>query len=441
VTKANELTATAARAAIDAGDLTSRELVDACLDQVERRDAEVGAWTYLNPEIARDAADKADQAAKNSKATGPLHGIPVGLKDIIDTKDMPTEQGSALFKGRRPVTDSTMAQLLRDAGAIIMGKTVTTEFALTAAGKTRNPHNPNHTPGGSSSGSAAAVADHQVPLSIGSQTGGSMIRPASFCGIHGFKPTFGSISRAGMHPLARPLDHPGIYARSLEDIALMGDVLMVKDPLDLDMRGHPKGNLVEAVAKDAVETAPRIAFVKGPMWEAAEPYMEALFSDIVAELGSTAREVEMAGIFDDALDCHSTVMMANVVANLGDFVRNTPDQVQKETIRRVKQGYDISAEDYVKAIEFSDTIDAAVEHMFEHCDVIITPAAPGEAPEGIDGTGNAIFQKLWTLTGVPTLTLPKLQGPNRLPIGVQVIGRFGHDADLFRNAMWIENAL
>lgn len=439
--KANELTASTAQAAICSGDLTSRQLIDACLDQVDHRDGDVGAWIYLNPEMARDAADEADRITSAGETTGPLHGIPVGLKDIIDTRDMPTEQGSALFKGRRPVTDSTMARLLRDAGAIIMGKTVTTEYALTAAGKTRNPHNPNHTPGGSSSGSAAAVADYQVPLSIGSQTGGSMIRPASYCGVHGFKPTFGSISRAGMHPLARPLDHPGIYARSLEDIALIGDVLMAKDQLDLDMRSHPKANLVEAVSKGAIDAPPRIAFVKGPMWGAAEPYMDALFAMVLKELGDIAREVEMAGIFDDALDCHSTIMMANVVANLGDYVRNTPDKVHKETIRRVEQGYGISAEDYVKAIEFSDTIDAAIDRMFEHCDVIITPAAPGEAPSGIEGTGNAIFQKLWTLTGVPTLTLPKLQGPNGLPIGIQVIGRFGQDAELFRNAMWIENAL
>ena len=441
MTKANELTASEAQAAIRAGDLKSRQLIDDCLDQAQQRDDDVGAWIYLNPEMARAAADEADRIISAGEAIGPLHGIPVGLKDIIDTKDMPTEQGSDLFKGRRPVTDSTMTRLLRDAGAIIMGKTVTTEYALTAAGKTRNPHNPDHTPGGSSSGSAAAVADQQIPLSIGSQTGGSMIRPASFCGVHGFKPTFGTISRAGMHPLARPLDHPGIYARSLEDIALMGDVLMSKDPLDLDMRGHPKANLVEAVSKGAVETPPRIAFVKGPMWEAAEPYMDALFKDIVTKLGSTAREVEMAGIFDDALDCHSTIMLANIVANLGDYIRDTPDKVHKETIRRVAQGNGIVAEDYVKAIEFSDTVDAAVDHMFEHCDVIITPAAPGEAPKHVEGTGNAIFQKLWTLTGVPTLTLPKLQGPNGLPIGIQVIGRFGQDAALFRNAMWIENAL
>ena len=436
----NTLTASAAQAAMNAGDLNSRQLVEACLARSAERDQDVGAWIYLNPDLALSQADACDQARAEGKELGPLHGIPVGLKDIIDTADMPTANGSDLFAGRRPVADSAIARQLRGAGAIIMGKTVTTEFALNAAGKTKNPHNPEHTPGGSSSGSAAAVADFQVPLSVGTQTGGSMIRPASYCGVHGFKPTFGSISRAGMFPLARPLDHPGIYARSIEDIARTGDVLMAKDPADLDMRGHMKPELLDALSKPA-GTPPRIAFVKGPMWEFAEPYMDALFDGVVKKLGSHAQHVEMAGVFDGALDCQATVMMANVVANIGDYCRNHPDKVRPETIRRAKQGYDILAEDYVKAIEFRDTLRAAVDKIFDHYDVLITAAAPGEAPKDLNNTGNAVFQKIWTLTGVPTLTLPKLQGPSGLPIGLQVIGRFGYDGDLLRHAAWIEGAV
>ncbi|MEX0694107.1 MAG: amidase [Rhodospirillales bacterium] len=440
MTSSNTLTTSAALAAMQAGNLTSRQLVEASLARCAERDNDVGAWIYLNPELALAQADASDQARADGKTLGPLHGIPVGLKDIIDTADMPTANGSELFAGRRPVADSAIARLLRDAGAIIMGKTVTTEFALSAAGKTRNPHNPEHTPGGSSSGSAAAVADFQVPLSVGTQTGGSMIRPASFCGIIGFKPTFGSISRAGMFPLARPLDQPGIYARSIEDIARAGDVLMAKDPADLDMRGHMKPVLVEALSKPA-GAPPRIAFVKGPMWEFAEPYMDALFDDVMDKLGSHARHLELAGVFEDALDCQATVMMANVVANIGDYCRNNADKVQPETIRRARQGYDILAEDYVKAIEFRDTLRVAADRIFDHYDVLITAGAPGEAPKDLGNTGNAVFQKVWTLTGMPTLTLPKLQGPNGLPIGLQVIGRFAHDSDLLRHAAWIEDAL
>ncbi len=439
MTLPNTLTATAALAAMQSDKLSARQLVEACLSRIEARDADVAAWTYLNPGLVQAQADRADQAKANGDELGPLHGLPVGIKDIIDTADMPTANGSALFAGRRPVTDSTIARRLRDAGAIIMGKTVTTEFALNAAGKTKNPHNPRHTPGGSSSGSAAAVADAQIPLAIGTQTGGSMIRPASYCGVIGFKPSFGSISRAGMFSLARPLDQPGIYARSLDDIALTGDVLMTKDPADLDMRGHLNPRLREALS--APSAAPRIAFIKGPMWPFAEPYMDALFSGVVAALGSHVHEVEMAGVFDDALDCHAIVMMANVVANIGDHCRNHADKVRPETIERVRDSYNLLADDYVKAIEFSDTLRAAADKIFDHYDVIITPAATGEAPDNLGNTGNAVFQKIWTLCGVPCVTLPKLQGPTGLPIGIQMIGRYAHDGDLLRHARWIENAI
>lgn len=434
-------TASESLISMENGTLTSRQLVDACLEQVSARDDDVGAWIHLDADQARRAADAADAKRAAGDILGPLHGLPIGLKDILDTYDMPTENGSNLHAGRRPATDSTVAHLLRKSGAIIMGKTVTTEFALSAPGKTKNPHDPTRTPGGSSSGSAAGVADFQVPLSIGSQTGGSMIRPASFCGIHGYKPTFGCISRAGMSPLARPLDHPGIYARSLEDMARVGDVLMQKDPADLDMRGHPHANLMDAIKAGAPDSPPRIAFVKGPMWTAAEPYMDDLFAGILKTLGDSAHEVEMTGVFDQALDCHSTIMMANIIANLGDYIRDHPDRLHPETLRRTKDSFELLAEDYIKAIEFRDTIASAIDHMFDHWDVIITPAAPGEAPVGLEGTGNAIFQKLWTLVGTPSVTLPKLKGPNGMPIGVQINGRAGKDADLFRNALWIEGAL
>jgi len=230
------------------------------------------------------------------------------------------------------------------------------------------------------------------------------------------------------------------YARSLDDIALAGDVLMVKDPADLDMRGHPRGNLVDALSAPS-DAPPRIAFVKGPMWADAEPYMDGLFAGVMEKLGDHAHEVEMTGVFDDALDCHATVMMANVRANIGDYCTEHADKVRAETVRRYEQGAGYSAEDYVKAIEFRDTIAAALDRMFDNYDVLITAAAPGEAPRDLSNTGNAVFQKIWTLTGVPTVTLPKLTGPSGLPVGVQVIGRFGHDGALLRHARWIEGAI
>ncbi|MDA0998202.1 MAG: amidase [Proteobacteria bacterium] len=435
---ANELTAAAAAAALRDGSLSSEGLVQACLARVAARDDAVGAWTFLDPDLVLKQARAADRAAERGQWLGPLHGIPVGLKDIIDTADMPTEHGSKLFAGRRPATDSAIAALLRQSGAVIMGKTVTTEYALTGAGKTKNPHDPTRTPGGSSSGSAAGVADFQVPLAIGTQTGGSMIRPASFCGVHGYKPTFGSISRAGLFPLARPLDTPGVYGRSLDDLALCADALMQPAGGDFDLRAEPFADLAGALAKPRLTAPPRIAFVKGPMWKAAEPYMDALFADFTAKLGNACREVEMTGIFERALECHSTVMMPNLIASIGDYIKNSPDLVMDETKRRVAEAAGILAQDYVAAYEFKDSLAAAVQRMFEHADILITAGAPGEAPVGLAGTGNAIFQKLWTLVGVPTLTLPLLQGPNGMPIGVQVIGRHGGDADLFQAARWLE---
>lgn len=441
MTDRHTISAVDAVRALQSGALSARDLMQAYLDRVAARDDDVGAWIYLDADQALAAADAADAAHAAGNPVGPLHGLPVGIKDIIDTQDMPTENGSALFAGRRPVADATLVRLARDAGAIIMGKTVTTEFALTAVGKTKNPNDPTRTPGGSSSGSGAAVADCQVPLSIGSQTGGSMLRPASFCGCYGYKPTFGSISRAGMFCLSRVLDHPGIYANSLADIALLGDVLLQRDPADFDMRAHIARGLTEAVNAGPPESPPRVAFVKGPAWEAAEPYMDALFDNVIDRLGPAVRNVELTGVFDDALSCHTTVMLAHLGANIGTYCRENGDKVQAETKRRCAEGDGLLAEDYVKAIEFRDTLSAALDRMFEHADILITAAAPGEAPVGLESTGNAIFQKIWTLTGVPTLSMPKLEGPNGMPIGVQVIGRFGHDADLFRHAMWLDQVL
>ena len=281
-----------------------------------------------------------------------LHGVPVGLKDIIDTADMPTESGSDHLKGRRPSRDATSTALLRAAGAIILGKTVTTEFAMTGQRGTHNPHDTARTPGGSSSGSGAGVADFMVPLALGSQTGGSMLRPASFCGVHGYKPTYGSISRHGVFILARALDHLGIYARSLKDVAMAGDVLMVRDPRDFDMRAHPGAGLLKALA--GTDDPPlRLAFIKGPPWAFAEPYMDELFGAYIDGLGDIP-EVTLGGIFDGALEAQAIVMNANVWMNLREYVDNHEDQLQVETVRRIVAGRDILAADYIAARELTD---------------------------------------------------------------------------------------
>ena len=426
----------AVRAIID-GELTSAELVTACLERCAKREPVVKAWAHLDPDLAMAEARATDEALASGVEPGPLQGIPVGIKDIIDTADLPTENGSALFAGRRPAQDATTVALLRRAGAVIMGKTVTTEFAMSGAHGTTNPHHPAHTPGGSSSGSGAAVADFMASLALGSQTGGSVIRPASFCGIYGYKPTFGSISRARTFILARRLDHIGVYGRSLADLALIGDALMVWDPADLDMRDQPACGLIDAWMERVVKT-PRLAFVKGPPWDYAEPHMPPLFEAYVDKLADAVTQVELAGVFESALDVQVTVMNANLYANLEEYVERDAGKLMAETVRRVEAGRGISADAYIRALELADSIAGALDHLFEHYDALITAAAPGEAPVGLESTGNPAFQRIWTLTGVPTVTLPKLTGPNGLPIGVQVIGRAGGDAKLFRIARWLD---
>lgn len=408
----------------------------ACLAHIQSREETVGAWAYLNNDQALDQARALDEKQKSGEPLAPLHGIPVGIKDIIDTCDMPTECGSALHAGRRPLEDSTVAALLRQAGAVIMGKTVTTEMALSAPGKTANPHDPERTPGGSSSGSAAAVADHMVPLAIGSQTGGSMIRPASFCGVFGFKPTFGSISRRGVSMLARRLDHIGVYGRSVDDLALIADVLMVHDSDDPDMLNEPERGLVSALAA-APLAAPRFAFVRGPAWDQAEPDMAAAFEGFIDSLGDRVKEVELEGIFADIVGCHATVMNANLVVTLGEAAEKTPDKFREETRNRVDSGRSITAAEYIQALAYADVQTRVLDRLFNHYDAILTPAAPGVAPAGLETTGRAIFNGMWTLMGVPAVSVPLLTGEGGMPIGVQVVGRRGGDAGALRAAKWL----
>ena len=434
--KLSDLSATAAKKVIAAGEASAEELTRACLERINAREDVVGAWIFLDEDLAIAQARDLDARQKAGETLGPLHGLSVGLKDIFDTADMPTECGSTLCEGRRPLEDSTVAVLLRRAGAVILGKTVTTEFAISAPGKTANPHDPERTPGGSSSGSAAAVADFMVPLAIGTQTGGSVIRPASFCGVFGFKPTFGSISRRGMSMLARRLDHVGVYGREAKDLALIADVLMVHDGEDWDMRGASEQGLIEALGK-AKKKAPRFAFVRTPVWDDAEPDMAAALEDFARGLGELAQEVELEGVFDDIVQTHTTIMNANLVANLGEALENTPDKLKDKTKQRISRGLGVTGADYIRALGRAEAQGQALDRLFDHYDAILAPAAPGQAPKGLETTGRAIFNGMWTLLGVPAVSVPLLTGADGLPIGVQVIGRRGDDAKVLQTAEWL----
>jgi len=432
----NWLSATDAARAIRDGAISAEELTEACLARVREVDDKVQAWAFLDPEHARNQARARDQERREGQPIGPLHGVPVAIKDIIDTEDMPTEDGSVLHAGRTPAHDATVVAMLRAAGAVIFGKTVTTELATYAPGKTRNPHNPEHTPGGSSSGSAAAVAVGMVPLALGSQTNGSVVRPASFCGVYGFKPTHGLIPRTGVLKLSRTLDQLGVFGRSVEDVALVAEQLVGWDEDDPDTRPRARPALVETACAEP-PLPPHLAFVRGPAWERASEETKQAFAELVAALSDSVFEVDIAGSTERALDYHQTIMEAEMAANLDREWEKGRDRVSPSLRAQLERGRGVSALDYQRACARIPLLNAGFESVFERCEAIVTPAAAGTAPRGLDSTGDPAFCSLWTLCGMPALNLPLMQGENGLPLGVQLVGPRGSDARLLRTARWL----
>ena len=422
------------------GRLTSAELVADCLKRIDEVDGKVQAWAYLDRDHALRQAEAADEHRRHGRATGPLHGVPVGIKDIFDTADMPTEFGSPLWAGRTPRRDAVAVAMLRAAGAVILGKTVTTEYAYFLPGKTRNPHSPERTPGGSSSGSAAAVAALMVPGAIGSQTNGSVIRPAAFCGIVGFKPTHGLIPRSGALLLSRALDHVGVFGRSVADAALLAEVMVGFDAEDPDT--HPTARPpLAATAASAPPLAPRFAFVRTPgAWPQAEAVTEPAFAELISALGEAASEVDLGPSFERAIANQRIVMEVEMAHNLHRDYEQGGDQLSPVLRELIERGRAHPAIDYTQALAGAAPLNAALDEVFNEYDAILAPAAPGEAPAA-DSTGNPVFCSTWTYLGTPAITLPLLQGENGLPIGVQLIGRRGNDARLLRTARWLADTV
>ncbi|MEX0696512.1 MAG: amidase [Dongiaceae bacterium] len=430
------LPALEARRRLEKGEIRAAELVEANLARIAEREPEIGAFAFLDADLARAQAKAVDDYRGTGRPVGALHGLAVGIKDIVDTRDMPTENGTPIDAGRRPGKDATVVQRLRAAGAVVIGKTVTTELAYFQPGKTRNPANPEHTPGGSSSGSAAAVAAGMVPLAIGTQTNGSVIRPASFCGVVGFKPTHGLIPRTGILKQSLPLDTVGVFARAVEDAALLADVLAGHDPADADTRLMPPPRLLD-VAMSEPPVTPAIAFVRSPAWAEAEESTKEGFAELTAALGSACTEVNLPESFAEGRDAQRKLMLAGFARNLRAYYDRGADKLSSVMRAAIEEGMRVTATDYLTALDWREALNAGLEQLFEKYDVIVTPSAPGEAPQGLDTTGNPAFNGLWTLTGVPAVTLPLMQGPNGLPVGVQLVGRRGEDARLLRTARWM----
>jgi Asp-tRNA(Asn)/Glu-tRNA(Gln) amidotransferase A subunit family amidase len=430
------MSALEAAQAIRDGRLTSEELVLACLERIRALEDRVQAWAFLDPDYALEQARLADELRREGKAVGRLHGVPVGVKDIIDTYDMPTENGTVLHAGRRPLRDATVVARLRSAGAVILGKTVTTELATYSPGKTRHPLDPNRSPGGSSSGSAAAVAAGMVPLALGTQTNGSVIRPAAYCGIYGFKPTHGLISRAGIMAQSRWLDHVGVMARNLDDLAIIAEEIIGYDEQDPDTRPTARLALLE-VSHQPPPVTPRLAFVKTPAWTRASDELRKAFAELVEHLGTAVEEVTLPSLFDAAYDWHRLIMEADIARSFAREYEHGFEQLSTSLRGQIERGRQVTAVDYNDAVSRIPLLNKALAKLFDRYYAILTPATTGTAPLWEEGTGDPVFCTLWTLCGTPAVTLPLMQGEDGLPLGVQLVGPRGDDARLLRTARWL----
>ncbi len=423
MTELHHLSAREAARRIAAGALTSEALVRACLARIAARDNEVGAWVHVDADQALQEARARDQ----EPATGPLHGVPIGIKDIMDTADMPTGYGSRAYRGFRPAADAACVALARAAGAVVLGKTVTTEFAAMSPGRTRNPHNLAHTPGGSSSGSAAAVADFMVPLAFGTQTAGSIIRPASFCGVVGYKPSFGLVAVAGTKALATSLDTIGGFARAVDDVALL--VAVLTDRPDL--------------ASAAPPARPRLGLYRAEPWSAAEAATRAALETAaqrLADAGAVLAERPAFAPFDCLVPAQLAIMNYEAARNLAWERHQRPREIMPKTAALLQQGAEVTSSAYDEARDYAARARAALDDFFGEHDAMLVPAAPGEAPL-VATTGDPVFNRPWTLLHLPCVTLPGLTGPAGLPVGVQLVGRPQGDAALLAIARFAEAAL
>jgi Asp-tRNA(Asn)/Glu-tRNA(Gln) amidotransferase A subunit family amidase len=409
---------------IAAGTLTAETLTRACLDRIAERESVIGAWEFLDPDRAIAEARECDRATTR----GPLHGVPIAVKDVMDTHDMPTAYGSPIYRGHRPAADAACVALARAAGAVVVGKTVTTEFATFHPGKTANPHNLAHTPGGSSSGSAAAVADRMVPLAFGTQTAGSVIRPASYCGVVGYKPSFGTISRTGVKPLSDSLDTVGVMARSVADAAFFAAALSDRPALEIE------GKL----------TPPRIGLYKTPEWRHAEPGTLAALEHAAARLGragATPIEVAVPPGHQGLGEAQKIIMDYECARCLAFEYATRPQDLSASLRERIGVGRGHSAETYDAARRLVAKARDGLRAFFGEFDALLVPAAPGEAPKGLERTGDPVFNRSWTMLHVPCVTVPAWRGAGGLPVGVQLVGREGDDALTLRVAAFLERAL
>ena len=400
-------------------ELRAEDLVRACLDRIAEREPELQAFVAVDADAALAQARTLDAGP----VRGPLHGLPLGVKDLFDTVDLPTAYGSPIYAGHRPWADAAVVALCREAGAVIVGKTVTTEFATFHPGPTRNPHHPGHTPGGSSSGSAAAVAAGMVPLALGTQTAASVIRPAAFCGVVGFKPSFGRVPRAGVKSVSETLDTVGCFGRGVRDAAWLGAVLT----------GDPR------LLQGGEIPAPRIGLCQTPEWPLADADTRAAWGQAVAALAPAAAacaDEPLPAGFADLVRVQKAVMAHEAARALAHERVNHPDQLSPALRSLLDDGLAIGGEAQATHLATAALLRPQVDALFSRHDVLLAPSTIGTAPAGLHATGDPVFCRAWTLLGLPCVHLPFTTGANGLPVGLQLIGRLGDDHRLLAIAHW-----
>jgi Asp-tRNA(Asn)/Glu-tRNA(Gln) amidotransferase A subunit family amidase len=418
------------------GQVDIKDFYDQQLAFAQSVDERLHLFANLDERVIRLQADHLVLGRGRGEPPGRLFGVPVAVKDIIDTIDFPTGCGSPLHDGRYAVADATVVRRLRGEGAVIFGKTVTTEFATFHPGPTRNPHNPEHTPGGSSSGSAAAVAAGVVPVALGTQTNGSVLRPASFCGVYGFKPTLGELPRTGVFEQSPSLDQVGLFARSIEDLALVGEIMTGDDGEDVASHGRgPRSWL--ATATSAPPLPPRFCFVRTPWWGQMDPEAQEACEAFVELMQGVVEVVELPGVVEQAVRWHATVNDVELAHALYFEYHHHAEGLSPALRQRLEQAYRITASDYLLARNRMPHVACAFDEFFDRYDAILTPAALGAAPAGLAYTGNPIMQTVWTFAGLPSLSLPLLQLSGNMPFGIQAVGPRLHDARLMRSANWL----
>mgnify|MGYP001332179365 CR=1 FL=1 len=430
------------RDALASGALAAIDLAETLLERISELEPEICAWAWIDPDEVRRQARAMDRWREAGHPLGPLHGLPVGVKDVIDVARIPCENGCRIDAGRVPETDAWVVRRLRAAGGYVMGKTVTTELAYMNAGRTRNPHDRERTPGGSSSGSAAAVAAGMVPLAIGTQTGGSVIRPAAFCGVTGFKPSYGAIPRTGVLMQSHTLDTLGVFAAEPEGAALLAEALFGWDEHDPATRPTSPPRLL-AAARAAPAKPPVFAFARPPGWDdVAAPEMKEALLEFVFRLGDRCIEIELPPIFDEAAALRAQINFAEMAHYYRRYAEEGPERLGDVTRAAMADGAASLTRDYLAALDRRGPLSACISEILERCDAILCPAAAGPAPLGLEYTGNPIFNGLWTWLGTPAITLPLLATAEGLPMGVQLVGARGADGRLLSaaNALWREFA-